>query len=141
MSIQFQFAFKFIFAFICLLFGCFFVKCCCVTFLHSILVRPLCFSSCNAAVQLQPLSAVSCYLQSRPVHTVMQGTSNLLASSVVSKLVHVKAVTTLYSGHDNLHRKMGTSGNARKETAMEWHQCARTHGFLVASCSLKKYQP
>ena len=48
------------------------------------------------------------------------------------------AATTLYRGHDDLHLDMGTSGDTQRETAMEWHQCARTHGFLVASCSLKK---
>ena len=42
-------------------------------------------------------------------------------------------------GHDELHREMGMSGDARRETAMEWHQFARTHGFLEASYPFEKY--
>ena len=61
---------------------------------------------------------------------------NLLASSV-KELGAVKHSAGLY----DLHRETGTSGDARRGVAMEWHQYARTHGFLVASFPLKNISP
>ena len=42
------------------------------------------------------------------------------------------------AGHDELHRETGTSGDAQREVAMEWLQCAGIHGFLVANFPSKK---
>ena len=47
---------------------------------------------------------------------------------------------TMHSaGLDELHREMGTSGDASREVAMGQHQCARSHGFLDTGYPLKKY--
>ena len=51
--------------------------------------------------------------------------------------VQRKIVVIHCRGQDELHREMGTNGDVREENAMEWHQCARTHGFQYPKTSSK----